>query len=464
MSTAESSEEEETAIHVVEHHDVCASIASIAGNALEWYDFSVFGYFSDIIGEVFFPPDQKGHAALIETFAVFGGAFLVRPIGGAVIGHMGDNFGRKSAVETSIFLMAFPTVALGCLPSFEAVGWLSPILLIIMRLLQGFSVGGQLMSSVVFTLERTDESRWGLWGSSVFAVSSIGVFIGSLLSYILRETLDEEQLRSWGWRLPFLLGAFGIIPGAYLKFRAREHPAVIPTATPPSQSGEHPVLERRNTFAEAFSRENRRALIASALVPCLPAATYYIVFIWMAIYMESILDPPVPHAFAINTVVGVIGIFLVFLGGLISDCYGKYVRLMFMSSACLAVLGPLLLHFVGLGNPGVAFVCQTTFALILSIWNGAMIPWMIKSFPPHVRLTSVCIGYNIAVSICGGFAPAVATLLVDRFSNSSPGYIMTVLAGVSWIGLYIAPEQQATVNEEMQGTYPQIQKSEVEMT
>mmetsp|Transcript_26020 Transcript_26020/g.36697 ORF Transcript_26020/g.36697 Transcript_26020/m.36697 type:complete len:213 (-) Transcript_26020:1008-1646(-) len=172
-----------------EHHDIKASLAGIAGNVLEWYDFSVFGYFSDVIGQVFFPPDQKGHAALIESFAVFGGAFLARPIGGAILGLMGDTHGRKSALETSILLMALPTFALGCLPSFKTVGWLAPFLLIILRLLQGFSVGGQLMTSVVFTLERTDKSRWGLWAASVYAASGLGVVIGSLFFlYTTRKT------------------------------------------------------------------------------------------------------------------------------------------------------------------------------------------------------------------------------------------------------------------------------------
>jgi MHS family proline/betaine transporter-like MFS transporter len=461
MSSATEEDPEEEEPPVVEHHDLMASIAGISGNMLEWYDFSVFGFFSDIIAEVFFPPDQKGQAALIETFAVFGGAFLARPIGGAVIGYLGDNHGRKRAVETSIFLMAFPTFALGCLPSFAAVGWLSPVLLIIMRLLQGFSVGGQLMSSVVFTLERTDEKHWGVWGASVFAVTTLGVSLGSLISYILRETLDDDQLHSWGWRLPFLLGAFGVVPGAYLKFRAREHPHL----PEPSHGGGAPKLERKNTFAEAFGPSNRRALLASALVPCLPAATYYIVFVWMAIYMESIVDPPVPHAFGINTAVGVLGIFLVFLGGWISDCYGKYVTLMVASSLCIAVAGPLFLHWIGQGDPVVAFSCQATMALFLSIWNGAMTPWMIKSFPPHIRSTSVNIGYNLAVSICGGFSPLVATILVDRFTNASPGYIMTVLAVVSWLGLCIAPKQtEHQPSEKSYGTVPQLRINDVEIT
>ena len=195
--------------------------------------------------------------------------------------------------------MAFPTFALGCLPTFEQTSWLAPILLIVLRLIQGLSVGGQLMSSVVFTLERSgnnDTSNWGIWGSSVFAAATVGTVIGSMLSYILRETLTEEQLLSYGWRIPFLFGALGILPGSYLKYKALDHPADTTAAsTDTATSEDGSTLKRSDTLTETFGTANRRSLIASALVPCLPAATYYITFVWLAIFMETIANPPIPR-------------------------------------------------------------------------------------------------------------------------------------------------------------------------
>lgn len=200
-----------------ESHDLKTRIAGIAGNVLEWYDFSVYGYFSDIIGKVFFPPNTSGNAALVESFAVFGIAFLIRPIGGAIFGYMGDNVGRKSALENSILLMALPTFLLGCLPTYASIGWYSTALLIICRMFQGFSVGGQLMSSVVFTLEASPEKHWGFQAGAVFAATTLGAVIGSLVAYTLRETLNDEQMESFGWRIPFFFGLVGLIPGYYLK-------------------------------------------------------------------------------------------------------------------------------------------------------------------------------------------------------------------------------------------------------
>jgi len=155
------------------------TLASLTGNVLEWYDFSVFGFFSDVISKVFFPP-QAGNSALMESFAVFGGAFLMRPVGGVLLGYIGDTHGRKRALELSIFLMAIPTFVMGCLPSYERIGGWAVVLLVLTRMLQGMSVGGQLMSSLVFTVEGSPKEKWGLNGSFVMMAANLGTLVGEL--------------------------------------------------------------------------------------------------------------------------------------------------------------------------------------------------------------------------------------------------------------------------------------------
>ena len=364
---------------------------------------------------------------------------MVRPIGGAIIGKLGDTQGRKSALETSILLMAFPTFALGCLPTFSQVGWFAPIFLIVLRLIQGLSVGGQLMSSVVFTLERSgdkDMKNWGVWASSVFAAATVGTVVGSMLSYILRAKLTDEQLLEYGWRIPFLFGALGVIPGAYLKYRASDHPiSDDPGGQQTSATG---TMKRSDTLTETFGTSNRRALIASALVPCLPAATYYITFVWLAIFMETLADPPVPHAFAITSMVGFLAIFANFIGGYIADYIGRRSLVMVVTATLIGIIGPIILYGIAsTSDPYVAFGGQISLGLLLAIWNGAMLPWMVTQFPKHLRLTSMNIGYNLAVGICGGFSPAIATILVDRVSAFSPGLILTILSVVSIFGIYL---------------------------
>lgn len=177
------------------------TLAAVAGNVLEWYDFAVFGYLSDVLGKVFFPPGQVGNASTLESFAVFGGAFLVRPLGGIWMGYIGDRLGRKQALILSIFLMAGPTFAMGCLPTYQQIGPTAIVLLIVVRLLQGLSVGGQLMSSLVFTLEQHPRSQWGWYGSFVMGSANLGSLLGSVVGYVLRLKLTDTQLEHWGWRV-----------------------------------------------------------------------------------------------------------------------------------------------------------------------------------------------------------------------------------------------------------------------
>lgn len=463
--------EEEASEHV-EHQlhfedDLKTSLAGVAGNILEWYDFAIFGYFSDIIADNFFAPSQEGNASLLETFAVSGLAFLARPLGGAVIGRMGDIHGRKGALETSIFLMAASTFSLGCLPTYSKVGRLSTLLLILMRLFQGLSVGGQFMSSLVFTLERKPAGTWGFWGSVVSAALSVGVTLGSLAATVLRESLTEEQLETWGWRIPFWFGAIGAIPALYLKLQVKEHNIrqynLEATADSPENlnsketEGEIASLgeksESNNKITDpirkALGKSNRRAFFAGLLIPTLGAAGFYIIFIWLAIFMDSLLVPPIPHAFAmtsINSFLG--GIIFTLIAGKFVDWIGDYAMVMIVSGVLLAVSFPVSLHFIGTGFGSnneyvgvVAFLIQLYLGILIAFWNGGMTPWMVLIFPPEIRLTSIAIGYNIAVAIWGGFTPLFATLLADQLNDTAVGYLLTATALLSLAALWIAPKK-----------------------
>lgn len=161
--------------------DLKSTLASVTGNILEWYDFAIYGYFSDIIGQNFFPPRDDAASSIIESFLVFGGAFFVRPVGGIVMGYIGDTFSRKRALELSIFLMAFPTFAMGCIPTYDRIGYWSLVLLVCVRLLQGLSVGGQLMSSLVFVVEGHDKKHWGWYASFAMTAASLGTLLGEVV-------------------------------------------------------------------------------------------------------------------------------------------------------------------------------------------------------------------------------------------------------------------------------------------
>jgi len=445
-----SSSEEETR----GRKDILISLAGAAGNMLEWYDFAVFGFFSEEIGENFFAPNQTGNLALVETFAVYGLAFLVRPIGGAIIGKMGDTSGRKGALELSIFLMACPTFLIGCLPTYEMVGPLSTVLLILMRILQGLSVGGQKMASVIFTLERSPVSTWGFWGSVVFAVANVGVSIASLFASIIHDNLTEEQIQVWGWRIPFWFGLFGALPAVYLKMNAKEE-AIVPTdLTKEKESNtelhlmdqsEITSITTWDPLKESLSQKHRRSLIAAILIPTLDSAAHYILFVWLVIFMTSILDPPIPHAFNVNAINGFLGgVVLALVGGWITDWARDYTMTMYVSGIFLTFLAPV--GFVLLVHSGdhptlVAFLTQIVLTSFSAVWTGALVPWIILLFPPEIRLTSVSLAFNISISIWGGFAPLVSTILADRVSLIAPGFLVMVAGLFSLFGLWLGSKE-----------------------
>eukprot|EP00980_Cylindrotheca_fusiformis_P008802 scaffold1870_cov104-Cylindrotheca_fusiformis.AAC.3 len=438
-------------------HETLKTIAGVAGNVLELYDFAVFGYFSDVLAQVFFPPDQPGHAALIESFAVFGGAFLMRPIGGILMGHLGDVHGRKYALEVSIFLMAFPTFFMGCLPTYSQVGAWSYILLIVIRLLQGLSVGGQLMSSLVFTLESKPKRHWGFYGSCVMATANFGTLLGGVVAFLIRRHLTEEQVLSYGWRLPFLSGILVGFCGLYLKYycpSTTEEETVFQDGHPGHShhddfSNRSSKRSNKSPLAIAFLPENRRLLLAACFIPILWSGGFYVCFVWMAIFMSHLIpsEPYTPEeAFGMNSMTLFVSVCLLFpVAGILSDKFGR-IKIMTVGGLICALGAPLLVVGIGEGNRMLTILCQSCLGLTVSLWGAPMTAWYVESFPPEARLTSAAVGYNIGQACIGGVAPALATFMVDRFGYLSPGFLVTFMASLSLFGLWVvAPPSPTTI-------------------
>ncbi|CAJ1936007.1 unnamed protein product [Cylindrotheca closterium] len=434
-------------------HETIKTLAGVAGNVLEWYDFAVFGYFSDILGKVFFPPHQAENVALMEAFAVFGGAFVMRPLGGILMGHLGDLYGSKTALQGSIFLMAVPTFAMGCLPTYAQVGAWSYTLLILVRLLQGLSVGGQLMSSLVFTLEGKPKKHWGLYGSYVMATANFGTLLGGLVGYLIRSNLTEEQLLQYGWRIPFLSGILVSVCGLYLKFYCDGDDEDDATFH------HHAATTKRTSpLRLALRPESRRQLLAACLVPMLYSGGFYLCFVWMAIFMADLIpsDPfTTQQAFGINSLSLFVSVCLLFpVAGILSDWYGR--RTIMTIGGILSGLGaPFLIMGIAQGYPTMTFASQSILGVSLSFWGAPMMAWLVESFPPENRLTSAAVGYNIGQACVGGVTPALATFLVDRYDDGGgyylfstggvTGFLITALAMISLLGLWVISPQPSLV-------------------
>lgn len=502
--------------------------ASTAGNVLEWYDFAVFGYFSDILGLVFFPvedeqqsissspPTSTSHINLIKSLAVFGGAFVMRPLGGILVGHIGDVYGRKLALEVSVFSMAMATFSMGCLPTYEMIGPTSYRLLIIIRLIQGLSVGGQLMSSAIYTLEsQPTKDHWGLIGSYVMAAANFGTLLGGVVAYMLRQSLSIDELLAWGWRLPFWSGILIGFCGLYLKFFGDEvsldgndiitHDEPTTETTTPTTIAAVVMTTTTTKIAPredippwrlALAKENRRALLAACMVPMLFAGGIYLCFVWLSVYMESLIPHPYSsQAFGISSLAMLISICILFpFAGALSDKIGRK-TVMTLGGLSFGTVSPLMIMLIGSGmlSPALACTCQTIIGICLSLWGAPMIAWLAESFPPnplpaetchsnndsenvhnnngsdevvtvngatiaaaattttpphpprHHRLTSMSIGYNIGMGIAGGLSPVLATYVLDRYGHKAPGFLLTILASISLIGLwFVAPSSSSS--------------------
>ncbi len=264
-------------------------------------------------------------------------------------------------MEISIFLMAFPTFAMGCLPSYERVGNLAIVMLTLVRMLQGLSVGGQLVSSLVYTCENNPKKKWGLYGSYVMAAANFGTLLGSLISTLMKGVLTETQLRIWGWRIPFLSGILVSFCGLYLKYFCDDD------AIEAHHGG--PANKEDNPIKAAFAKGNRRALTAATLVPMLWSGGFYITFVWMATFMDKWVDPPVPNSFLVNSIALFLSVCVLFpIAGILSDTFGRY-KIMLIGGISLGLLSPLCLTVILQGDPVAAFFAQSAMGISLSLWG-----------------------------------------------------------------------------------------------
>ena len=281
-------------------------------------------------------------------------------------------------------------------------------------------------------------------------MSNSGSFLGAITSFLLRATLTHDQLVQWGWRIPFLLGILVSYFGFYLRSHGSDHDgAHVPQQLDSSEEladarvpGADDVIysmdttpNQSNPLVEAFSRHNRRSLLAASLVPMLWASGFYLFFVWMPVFMGEMIDNPVRGAFLISSMALLLSVCLLFpVAGWLSDRYGR-IRIMTIGGVLMALLSPLLVMAIGRGKPALALFSQCILGISLSLFSAPMCAWLVEAFDPRARLTSVAIGYNIAQAIAGGSTPALATLIVEQLGPQWPGWIVTVVAIASLSGL-----------------------------
>ncbi|MBV9378990.1 MAG: MFS transporter [Alphaproteobacteria bacterium] len=394
-------------------------IAGIAGNVMEWYDFSVYGYFAANIGRHFFPA-QNAVSSLIAAFGVFAAGFLMRPLGSLLFGHIGDKMGRKAALTASVALMAIPTFLIGALPSYQQIGVTASVLLVLMRLLQGLSVGGEYTISSIFLVEQSVAGRRGFFGSFAEVGACSGVLLGSALSALVTSALDRAMLDSWGWRIPFLIGVTVGIVGLYI----RRH--VIEESAPQSrqQKTSSPIREALTEW---------RTILRLIGLGAVGAVGFYMSFVYVTTYLRQIDHIAQSTALDINTISMAVLLLLLAPVGALSDRCGRKPVLLVATGGMLLMAWPLfwMLHH------SAAFVIllgQIGFAVLSACFWGTIPATMVELVPERVRCTVLSLGYNTGMAILGGLTPMVAVYTIKRSQyDLSPAFLLMAAAAVSLV-------------------------------
>lgn len=404
--------------------------ASFIGNFVEWFDYAVYGYLAATIAHVFFPASDRT-TGLLLTFAVFAISFLIRPLGGFFWGQLGDRLGRRTALSWSILIMSLATFCIALLPTYAQVGVLSPVLLLLVRVVQGFSASGEYAGASAFLVEYAPPGKRGLYASIVPASTATGLLLGSLLAALLTWLLDDPQLESWGWRLPFLLAApMGII-GRYIRLRLED--------TPVFRALEEGAQESHTPIATLFSHY-RRAIALALGAALLNAVAFYVVLSYMPTYLSEELGFGETESFLATTIALVTYIGFIFATGALSDRFGRRAMLI-GASLCFIVFTVPAFLLLDTGTFAIILAVQVLLGGMLTLNDGTLPSFLAEIFPTRVRYSGFAVSFNLANAIFGGTAPFVATLLIQQTgSKLAPAFYLIGAAVISLTAVLLAEE------------------------
>jgi MHS family proline/betaine transporter-like MFS transporter len=378
-----------------------AVVASTIGNALEWYDFLIYGYLSVIIAKQFFPARDPVISMLLTT-ATFGIGFVVRPIAGVAIGIYADRVGRKAALSFVILLMFVSTAMLAFAPTYNQVGILAPIIVVGSRILQGISVGGEFGSATALLIEYAPPHRRGFYGSWQMFAQSIGVFLATLMGALLTSVFTAEALASWAWRIPFMVGLLIGPIGFYIRRNIREPDVFLKEAQ-----------GKKVSIAEIFRRYPAELFVSFAL-SVVTNIMVYVLIAYLPIYASQTLKTSLNAPFMVLTAALLVRMTLVPYFGDLSDKIGRK-RIMAVALMLFAlVIYPAFIWLTKHPSTSSLMIIELVFAVLMAATIGPVSTTLAELFPTHLRSTGLSLTYNFAASVFGGFTPFLLTWLVAK--------------------------------------------------
>ncbi|GIN21631.1 MFS transporter [Siminovitchia fordii] len=419
--------------------------ATAVGNAMEWFDFGLYSYLAVIISQNFFSAVKNDEIKLVFTFATFAIAFLMRPLGGIIFGKIGDKLGRKVVLTITIMLMAFSTLLIGLLPTYNQIGIWAPILLLIARIIQGFSTGGEYAGAMVYIAESSPDNKRNMLGSGLEIGTLAGYILASLVASILFITLSDQQMASWGWRIPFLLGLPLGLVGFYLRNSLEETPIFE------NELSDNGVQEEG--FLTILRNHKRDVLVCFVAVAFFNI-TNYMLLSYMPSYLDQIIGLSSTLGTVLITIVMVIMVPLAFMFGKLGDKIGnKTVFLIGLGG--LTLLSVLAFYLINLNTLVFISLGILILGVLLSTYEGTMPGSLPTMFYTDIRYRTLAVTFNVSVSLFGGTTPLVSTWLVHQTGNNlAPGFYLTIVSIIGF--LVISFFFSNTSGKSLKGSYPTV--------
>ncbi len=381
-----------------------------SGNFLEMYDFMVYGYYATFIARAFFPTGNE-FSSLMLSLATFGGGYLMRPIGALVLGAYADRHGRRKGLILTLALMSFGTLSIACLPGYRVLGLLAPLLILIGRLVQGFSAGMELGGVSVYLAEIATPGHRGFYTAWQSGSQQVAVTFAALLGVLVSLRLSQQQLADWGWRIPLIAGC-AIIPFLFIVRRSLAETDEFLSRT------HHPTLREVMTSLAA----NWRLVISGMMLSTMTTVTFYMITAYTPTFGQTALHLASLDNFIVTMCVGVSNLIWLPVMGSVSDRVGRRPLLIVFSILALTTAYPALLWLVAAPSFTRLLIVELWLSFLFGGYNGAAMPYLAEIMPAHVRTAGFSIAFSLATAIFGGFTPAICTWLIHATGNRAvPG-------------------------------------------
>jgi MHS family citrate/tricarballylate:H+ symporter-like MFS transporter len=396
-----------------------------SGNFLEMYDFFVFGYYATAIGKTFFPTGSE-FAQLMAAFMTFGAGFLMRPLGAVVLGTFIDHHGRRAGLLLTLGLMAVGTLSIALVPGYEMVGWLAPVIVVIGRLIQGFSAGVELGGVSVYLSEIATPGHKGFYVSWQSGSQQVAVIFVALLGVLLGNILSPEQMFGWGWRIPFLIGCL-IVP---LIFFLRRSMQETEDFLERKKAAHHPTPSQ---IVDSLAR-NWRVVIIGMLLVTMTTVSFYFITAYTPTYGREVLKLTSTDSLLVTLCVGISNLFWLPVMGAMSDRVGRQPILIIFTALMFVTAYPSLSWLVANPSFGRLLTVELWFSFLYGSYNGAMVVALTEIIPVHLRTAGFSVAYSLATAIFGGFTPAVSTYLIEMTGNRAVAGLWLMFAAACGLG------------------------------